>query len=76
VSASEIDLAWSPSSDNVAVTGYVIYRDGARLTTVPATDTTFEDIGLNPATYTYNVQAIDAAGNASGLSKPVRTKTA
>src|SRR6266480_6706912 len=28
VSASQIDLAWSPATDNVAVTGYRVYRDG------------------------------------------------
>src|SRR3954465_7821831 len=31
ISATEIDLAWAPSTDNVAVTGYVISRDGTPL---------------------------------------------
>src|SRR3954471_15929315 len=31
ISATEIDLAWSASTDNVGVTGYVISRDGAPL---------------------------------------------
>ena len=31
---TNIDLSWSASSDNVGVTGYKIYRDGAYLTTV------------------------------------------
>ena len=43
VSAAEIDLSWGASSDNVAVTGYIIYRDGTRLATVPGTETTYRD---------------------------------
>ena len=43
VSAGEIDLAWSPSRDNVGVTGYVIYRDGSKLTTVTSATTSYRD---------------------------------
>ena len=76
VSAAEIDLSWSASSDNVAVTGYVIHRDGAKLPTVSGTTTTFQDTGLAPSTtYRYTVQAIDAAGNASPQSQPAQART-
>jgi hypothetical protein len=76
VSAAEIDLSWSASSDNVAVTGYVIYRDGAKLQTVSGTTTTLRDTGLAPTTtYRYTVQAIDAAGNASPQSRPAQATT-
>jgi chitodextrinase len=67
-SDTKIDLGWSASTDNVAVVGYRIYRNGTFLTTL-GNVTTYQSTGLTPATtYTYNVDAIDAAGNASGTS--------
>jgi chitodextrinase len=75
-SPSEIDLSWTASSDNVAVTGYVIYRDQLKLTTVPGTATAYHDTGLAPSTdYVYTVQAVDAAGNASPQSSPTKERT-
>ena len=74
-SASKITVSWSASTDNVAVTGYRIYRDGARLTTV-GNVTTAQDTGLTPSTtYTYTVDAIDAAGNASAMSASAVAQT-
>ena len=65
LSSSQIKLSWSPSTDNVWVTGYQIYRDGSLLKTV--TDTSTIDTGLNALTqYCYTVRAGDAAGNWSG----------
>jgi chitodextrinase len=76
LSASEIELSWTASSDNVAVTGYVIYRDGVELTTVSGTATSFRDTGLDFSTrYAYSVQAIDGAGNRSPPSKPAEAIT-
>jgi chitodextrinase len=70
VSPSQINLTWSPSTDNVAVAGYRIYRDGA-FVAILASVTTYQDTGLTPSTaYSYNVDAIDAVGNASALSAP------
>ncbi len=68
VSSSQIDLTWTASTDNVGVTGYTIFRDGAPI--VPnVTTTTFQDTGLNSSTpYTYTVLAFDAAGNNSPQS--------
>jgi len=76
VSASEIDLSWLKSTDNVGVTGYVIYRDRLKLTTVSGTATSYRDTGLDPATgHIYSVQAIDAAGNASPQSNLTKATT-
>jgi len=76
VSASEIALSWTASSDNVAVTGYVIYRDRLMLTTVSGTATSFRDTDLAPSTgYVYSVQAVDAAGNASPQSILTKAET-
>lgn len=55
-------LAWNPATDNVGVTGYQIYRDGSLLRTQSTTG--YTDSGLTPSTtYTYTVNAYDAAGN-------------
>jgi chitodextrinase len=75
VSPTQIGLSWSASTDNVAVAGYRVYRGGALLTTV-GTATTLQNTGLSPATsYTYAVQAVDAAGNASGQSAAASATT-
>ncbi|MDT4944162.1 MAG: acid phosphatase type 7 [Pseudonocardiales bacterium] len=63
-----VQLSWTPSTDNVGVVGYNVYRDGTLLIAGvggPATaDTTAKDV----TNYSYAVQAVDAAGNRSGLS--------
>ncbi|ACU72507.1 cellulose-binding family II [Catenulispora acidiphila DSM 44928] len=65
--ASSASLSWSPSTDNVGVTGYRVYRNGAQVGT--SSGTTFTDTGLSAAThYTYTVAAVDAAGNVSAPS--------
>jgi chitodextrinase len=75
ISSSKIGLTWSASADNVAVTGYRIYRNGVFLATV-GNVTTYESAGLAAATtYAYNVDAIDAAGNASGTSTAASATT-
>ncbi|HYV13559.1 MAG TPA: hypothetical protein VE980_21825 [Pyrinomonadaceae bacterium] len=60
-----IDLSWTAATDNVAVTGYRIFRDDGLINTV--TGTTFSD-AAPLGTHSYGVTAIDAAGNESGLS--------
>ena len=74
-SASQIDLAWTASTDNVAVTGYRVERcQGAACTNFardrnPDRDRRSQDTGLAAATtYRYRVRAADAAGNLSGYS--------
>jgi len=65
--ATGTSLAWPASTDNVAVTGYDLYRDGVRLVTVAGT--AFTDSGLTAATtYRYTIVARDAAGNVSAVS--------
>jgi chitodextrinase len=67
VSIIQINLAWSASTDNVAVTGYAVYRGGSQIATTTALS--YNDTGLSSTTaYTYNVKAFDAAGNYSTLS--------
>ena len=62
-----IDLSWTAATDNVAVTGYRIYRDGGTAPIITVNGTTFSD-AAPLGTHSYAVTAIDAAGNESGLS--------
>ena len=60
-------VRWSASSDDLLVAGYRISRDGALLATVG--ETTFTDVPpLQATSYTYEVQAVDGAGNASAAA--------
>ncbi|WP_426592550.1 galactose oxidase-like domain-containing protein [Cellulomonas sp. McL0617] len=67
VGPNQVNLAWSASTDNTAVQGYRVLRGGTSITTT--TSTSFTDTAVSPATsYTYTVQAYDAAGNSSAGS--------
>lgn len=64
VGPNQIDLTWSPSSDNTGVTGYEVYRGGKLVGDVG--ETSFSDTGLDPDTqYNYQVIAYDEASNES-----------
>jgi hypothetical protein len=66
-----VNLTWSASTDNVGVTSYTVYRGGVALGTraTPSfTDPVSTAVG---GTYTYTVDASDAAGNRSAQSAPV-----
>ncbi len=68
------NLSWSGATDNVGVTGYDVYRNGALLGTT--TSTTYAVTGLTASTtYTFNVRAKDAAGNVSVNSNTVSVTT-
>ena len=72
--SSSASLSWTASTDDVAVSGYQIFRNGAIVSTAPGT--TFTDTGLSPATtYSYTVRARDAAGNISAASTAVSATT-
>ncbi|TMH84823.1 MAG: hypothetical protein E6H45_10580, partial [Betaproteobacteria bacterium] len=74
VSSSQINLSWAASSDNVGVSGYRVFRDGAQIATTSATS--FPNTGLSPSTtYSYTVAAFDAAGNLSAQSSPASATT-
>jgi chitodextrinase len=74
-SSTQINLSWTAATDNVGVTGYNVYRGGTLIATLGAV-TTFQNTGLTAfTTYTYTVQAFDAAGNTSGQSSSVSATT-
>ena len=73
-SISSILVTWSPATDNVSVTGYLVYRDGTNVAAVAVTN--YTDTGLQPSTtYSYTVKAMDAATNVSAASAPVSATT-
>jgi chitodextrinase len=72
--SASASLSWTASTDNVGVSNYQIFRNGAIVSS--ATGTTFTDTGLSPATtYSYTVRARDAAGNTSAASTAVSATT-
>lgn len=79
--ASATTLTWTPSTDDVAVTGYDILRapgaSGGTFTQVgTSTTSSFTDTGLTAATtYRYQVRARDAAGNLSTVSNTITVTT-
>lgn len=74
ISSSNINLTWTASTDNVAVTGYRVERcqgSGCTSFTQIGTPTTnsYSDTGLSASTlYRYRVRATDAANNLSAYS--------
>jgi chitodextrinase len=79
--AGVVNLAWTASTDNVAVTGYAVERcQGTGCTNFAqvgtASGVTFNDTGLAATTsYSYRVRATDAAGNFSGYSNTASAMT-
>jgi chitodextrinase len=72
--STEVDLSWIAGTDNVGVTGYRIYRNGAAVGT--AATTAYADRSVLPATAnSYYAVAYDAAGNSSAASNTVTATT-
>jgi chitodextrinase len=80
-SSTQINLAWTASTDNVGVTGYRVERcQGASCTNFAQvgtpTTTNFSSTGLAASTtYRFRVRAVDAAGNLSPYSTIVSATT-
>jgi hypothetical protein len=66
----KVTLTWAASSDNVAVAGYRVYRDGALVASTTGTSL-IDAIAGRSATHTYYVVAYDSAGNSSPPSSAV-----
>ncbi|MGD8570407.1 MAG: Calx-beta domain-containing protein, partial [Gammaproteobacteria bacterium] len=67
-SATDIVVVWDPSSDNIGVAGYNVYRDGELVATTPYP--VYTDTGLVGGTdYCYAVEAFDGAGTPSPQAK-------
>ncbi len=74
ISAGGFTVSWSPSTDNVGVTGYEVFLNGATQGTQATTSRTFS--GLQAGTvYSVTVRARDAAANWSAQSSPLSVPT-
>jgi hypothetical protein len=67
---SGVSLRWTPATDNVAVTGYRVYRNGTLLGTTTATSI----LHRYATSGSYAVAAYDAAGNVGALSPYVTAR--
>jgi chitodextrinase len=73
-SDSSIDITWAPSTDDVGVAGYRVFRDGSAAGV--AASTSYLDTGLAEGTsYSYQVSAFDTSGNESARSIPATGTT-
>jgi chitodextrinase len=64
VTKTSVRVTWTTATDNVAVTNYNIYRNGAYVATVSGTATSYNLTGLAAGTtYNITVRALDAAKN-------------
>lgn len=74
VASTQIDVSWSSSTDNFAVAGYSVLRDGEAIATT--TLLSYSDTGLLASTtYSYAVRAFDVAINYSTTSNSLATTT-
>ncbi|EJV73292.1 DUF3472 domain-containing protein [Bacillus cereus] len=74
VASNSVELRWNPSTDNVGVKEYQVFRDGQLIQTVQGT--TFNDQNLTAnKEYKYTVKAVDAAGNISVQSNILTVTT-
>ncbi len=72
ITVTGLTLSWPATTDDVAVTGYEVFRNSVSLGTTPATTLARVVTGLAPDTaYSFTVRARDAAANWSDLSAPL-----
>jgi chitodextrinase len=76
-SCHQVNVSWSAASDTggSGLNGYTLYRGDGSIVTVTNL-TSFSDLNRNPSTqYTYQVDAVDGAGNRSPKSAVATTTT-
>jgi endonuclease I/chitodextrinase len=74
ITETTLSLSWNASTDNVGVTEYEVFQGGSLIGT--STNTSFNVSGLTVVTsYSFTVQAKDAAGNVSGNSNTANATT-
>lgn len=73
ITSSTIDLSWNSSTDNIGVTGYIVYY-GATSVSVTTTSASIVNLASN-TNYTFTVKAVDGSGNLSLASNSLTVKT-
>lgn len=63
-----LNFTWAAATDNIAVTGYEVFKNGVLITTLPASTLSYRLSGLSAnETVTFGVRAKDAADNKSAI---------
>ena len=76
ITQTSFTLKWIASTDNIAVTGYDVYRNAVKINSSTITTTSYNVTGLSPASsYNFYVIAKDAAGNQSVPSSTLNVTT-
>ncbi len=72
--ATTISTSWSPSTDDVGVAAYNLYRDGVKVGSTTTTSYTFTGLLCNTVA-NLAVEAVDAAGNTSARTALLGSST-
>jgi chitodextrinase len=73
--STTVTLGWTGATDNLVVTGYNVFRDGAQIASL-ADVNSYQAVGLlSGKAYVFTVQAKDAANNVSPFSTPLSVIT-
>ncbi|HLO34186.1 MAG TPA: DNRLRE domain-containing protein [Anaerolineales bacterium] len=73
---NQVNLNWTASTDNIAVVGYQVFRNGVQIATTPGTSTSFVDTTTqSQMTYNYWVKAVDGVGLTSNPSNTATVTT-
>ncbi|WP_160395442.1 fibronectin type III domain-containing protein [Paenibacillus sp. MMS18-CY102] len=76
-SPTSVSLAWPEAYDNNGVDHYLIYQNGSLAKQVPSDVTAYDVTNLTKGqAYTFTIVAVDADGNQSAASQPIRANTA
>ncbi len=77
ITQTSFTLSWTPSADNVGVTGYDVYNGSTKVNSGNITSTSYQITGLSGATtYSFTVKAKDTYGNMSPSSNALSVTTA
>ena len=71
---SSVFLRWNPSTDDVGIAHYVVYRDGVQVLTTTDPETTVYNL-VPGGQYSFMVRAKDVSGNLSAVSNTVLVTT-
>jgi chitodextrinase len=72
---NQVTVQWQAATDNVAVTGYRVFRGGTQIVDVANTLSYVDPNLTEHTTYTYTVAALDSAGNVSPQSAAATVTT-
>ncbi len=69
VSGNEVNLNWTAATDNIAVVGYQVFRDGVQIANLSGNTYSYVDRSTQAnTTYNYSVVAVDGVGLTSNPS--------